>query len=88
MTDKIQKQNRDRKSNMVTNITEKTKQYYSDIAEFLKGVKAEIKRITWPSGNELKKGTIAVIVILCLVTAFLWICENLFSGILHRILPS
>jgi len=68
-------------------MTDKIKKYYADIVEFLKGVKAEVKRITWPSGNELKKGTIAVVVILCLVTAFLWLCEKTFVAILRQFMP-
>ena len=35
----------------------KIKGYYSDIVKFLKGVKVELTRVTWPSWPEVRKGT-------------------------------
>ena len=64
----------------------KLKNIYQDIIEFLKGVKAEAKRITWPDKAELKKGTMAVIVILIIVTIFLWICETFLLSFLGKLI--
>lgn len=56
------------------------------IINFIKGVKAEVKRITWPSTKDAKKALIAVI-LFTLVYAILvggldYIFQNLFGLIL------
>ena len=60
---------------------------YGNVVDFLKGVRAELKRVTWPSSPELRKGTIAVLVILIIVTTFLWVCETLLVSLLGRFIP-
>jgi len=56
------------------------------IFNFFKGIKAEIKRITWPSKNETKKALIAVaiyvIIFIILVGGLDFIFQNIFELIL------
>lgn len=56
------------------------------VFKFFKDVKAEFKKITWPSKNETKKALIAVlgfaIVYIILIGGFDYIFQNLFEVIL------
>lgn len=56
------------------------------ILKFFREIKAEIKRITWPSKDETKKALIAVCVVAILytviVSGFDYIFQNLFEVIL------
>ena len=61
---------------------ENLKIYYGDIVKFLKGVKVELSRVTWPSWPEVRKGTMVVVVILIIVTSYMWLWEQIFAGII------
>ena len=56
------------------------------LVSFFREVKAEVKRITWPSKDETKKAFIAVIVFTLMYTVLVggldFIFENLFKMIL------
>lgn len=56
------------------------------IIKFLKDVKGEVKKITWPKKNEVKKTFIAtaifVFIYVVLVGGFDYIFQNLFEVIL------
>lgn len=56
------------------------------ITKFFREVKAEVKRITWPSKNDTKKALIAVgvvvLIYLILVGGLDYIFQNLFKFIL------
>ena len=59
----------------------KIKFYYEEVVKFLKSVKSELKRVTWPTKAELRASTIVVLVILVLITGYLWVTENIFLQI-------
>ena len=56
------------------------------ILKFFKEIKAEVKRVTWPSNKETKKAFIAVAVVsimyIVMVGGFDYIFQNLFEVIL------
>lgn len=58
----------------------------SGIFKFFREVKAEVKRITWPSKNETKKALIAVavfvLIYVVIIGGFDYIFQNLFEVIL------
>ncbi|WP_066889819.1 preprotein translocase subunit SecE [Clostridium nigeriense] len=68
------------------NLTKKTPSN-GGIFNFFRGVKAEVKRITWPSKNETKKALIAVgvvvLIYIVLVGGLDYIFQNLFKFILN-----
>ena len=70
------------KNNAKTEKTVKNNSLFS----FFREVKAEVKRITWPSKDETKKAFIAVIVFTLMYTILVggldFIFENLFKIIL------
>jgi preprotein translocase subunit SecE len=64
---------------------EKIKKMYADLQKYLKAVRSEVKRISWPSSQELKASTIVVIVTLILVTAYLYVVDTGLGAVFTRI---
>ena len=65
----------------------KSKSEKNSIAKFFREIKAEVKRITWPSKDDTKKALIAVgvvvLIYIVLVGGFDYIFQNLFKFILN-----
>jgi preprotein translocase subunit SecE len=47
--------------------------------EFLKEVRVESTKVSWPSRNELRDSTIVVIVMVFIVTVFIGVADRLLS---------
>ena len=46
------------------------------LVQFLKEVRNEVTRVTWPTGNEVKGATVVVIVV-CIIVAFvIWTVDK------------
>lgn len=54
--------------------------------EFLGNVKVELRKVTWPSKRDGYGSTLAVIVLVLGVTAFLWGVDKLLSSAIGMIL--
>ncbi len=55
------------------------------ISEFFRGVNVELKKVTWPTKDELVKQTIVVIVICGVLTIFIWGLDTVL-GLLRGLL--
>ena len=55
------------------------------IKEFLEGVRKEMKKVSWPSQQELVDNTIIVMVFTILLSAFIFVVDQLYSTILGAI---
>lgn len=55
-------------------------------ALFVRQVKQEASKITWPSRAETMQGTIAVVVICVILAVFLFVVDSVFAGIIHKII--
>ena len=55
-------------------------------ALFVRQVKQEASKITWPSRAETMQGTIAVLVICAVLAIFLFTVDSVFAGIIHKII--
>lgn len=53
--------------------------YYSD-------VRAEMKRVTWPSKQEIYGTTVMVVLTTFLFGIYFWICDEAFSNVISKIL--
>ncbi|MCF8721754.1 preprotein translocase subunit SecE [Nitrospina gracilis] len=51
--------------------------------EFLSGVKAEVKKVTWPARKEAVGGTMVVFVVVAFIGLFLWIVDTILSKIVE-----
>jgi len=59
--------------------------WYKRIVPFLKEVRAEVKKVTWPSRNEVYSTTIVVIIATVFFGFYLFFMDIVFSWLLTRI---
>ncbi len=53
---------------------------FSRITNWFVDVKAELKRVVWPSFKKVKQNTIIVLLFVLIVGAVIWILDWLFSA--------
>ena len=56
------------------------------VGRFLKEVKLEMKRVTWPSRREVSGATWVVVVTVVTIALFIWIIDTLLMQFLHLVL--
>jgi len=56
------------------------------IREFFDGVIFEMKKVSWPTWQELKGSTIVVLILSLILAVFLFVVDLLLSKIMHLIL--
>jgi len=56
------------------------------LTRFLREVRSEMKKITWPSKQELTANTIVVLVSVFFAATLIWIIDGFFAQILKVIL--
>jgi len=57
-----------------------------NMKHFFTGVKAELKKVIWPTRKELSSYTAVVFIAVIFVCALIWICDTVFARILEMIL--
>ena len=58
-----------------------------EAVKYLKGVKSELKRISWPSAQELRYNTAVVVFVVAGISAYMWLVDRGLTwimGYLHR----
>jgi preprotein translocase subunit SecE len=60
----------------------------SDSRQFLEEVRVEFRKVTWPSQDEARAGTIGVIVVVAVLTTGLSLVDFALSWAIRMILPS
>lgn len=63
----------------------KVQSFLHDLKKYLKAVKAEFHRVTWPTKQELRAATIVVIVILIVVTTYLFLVNEVLNAVFERL---
>ncbi|MBE0460202.1 MAG: preprotein translocase subunit SecE [Candidatus Aminicenantes bacterium] len=61
------------------------KKWYKRIIPFLSEVKAEIKKVTWPSRSEVYSTTIVVIIATIFFGFYLFFMDLIFSWVISQI---
>ncbi len=61
--------------------------WYSDSRQFLTEVRAEYRKVTWPTQQEARAGTIGVLLVVAVLTAGLSLVDLALSQIVRMILP-
>ena len=61
--------------------------WYSETTQFLSEVRAEYRKITWPSRKEAMAGTIGVLVLVGIMTAVLSTVDFLLGHAVQLVLP-
>jgi len=54
--------------------------------QFLKEVKEELERVTWPSKEEVVEATIGIIAFCAFIATYFWILDTMFSKGLELII--
>jgi len=65
-------------------MSQKTR-WYKRFIVFLRDVKAEIKKVTWPSRNEVKSTTIVVILATIFFGIYLYTLDIIFSWMISQV---
>jgi preprotein translocase subunit SecE len=55
------------------------------LREFLKGVRTELRRVTWPDRKLVTKATISVIIFSLVIGVYLWVLDLAFTKIISLI---
>lgn len=66
--------------------TTETENKGTSIATFLSETKVELKKVTWPTKQELITNTIVVIIAVVLCAALIWIIDSFFSVLFRMLL--
>ena len=61
--------------------------FFQSIVQFFRDLKAETKRITWPSKEDFKKATLAVIVFCLIWIAIIFVMDIGFKYLFKIIIP-
>lgn len=60
---------------------EKKGNIFKRIGRFFKDVKAELKKVTWPTKNQAVKNTVVVLIFLIVIGLFVFLIDLLFQGV-------
>lgn len=53
--------------------------------QFLRQVKQEVKKVTWPSKKEVTRATIMVLIIVTIASTFFFFVDQIFGAIVRSI---
>ena len=56
------------------------------IREYVSDVRTEMRRVSWPSKQEIYGTTIMVLLTTSLFGIYFWICDQAFSNVVSRVL--
>ncbi|MEW5901127.1 MAG: preprotein translocase subunit SecE [Acidobacteriota bacterium] len=59
--------------------------WYRRFGNFLKEVRSEVKKVTWPSRNEVYNTTLVVIIAMVFFGVYLFLMDSVFSWLLLKI---
>ncbi|MFZ2054788.1 MAG: preprotein translocase subunit SecE [Candidatus Aminicenantales bacterium] len=59
--------------------------WYKRLSNFLREVRSEIKKVTWPSRNEVYNTTVVVIIAMVFFGFYLYFMDAVFSYVLLKI---
>jgi preprotein translocase subunit SecE len=62
--------------------------WYSDGRQFLSEVRSEFRKVTWPSVQEARAGTIGVLIVVGVLTIGLSIVDYALGHVIRLVLPS
>ena len=65
---------------------EKTPGFFNRLGRFFRELKAELKKVAWPSGSDTMKKTGIVIVCVIVVGVIVWIFDGIASSVIDAIL--
>ena len=64
----------------------KIRQWYEQIRDFLKDVMVEMKKVSWPSRDELVTYTVVVIIVVFILSVYIGVIDKVFGSFLELFL--
>lgn len=61
------------------NVSVKKKPFFTRLKDYFKSAKADLKKVTWPSKEQMKNNTIIIITFIILMGIFLFAFDSLFA---------
>jgi preprotein translocase subunit SecE len=61
---------------------------FERITDYLKGVKGEIARVSWPSRNEIISLTALILLLVVLVTLYIWGVDGILGTLIKILVRS
>ena len=58
------------------------------LIEWLRGVRAELRKVTWPDFPQVRSATIAIIIFVLVLGLVITILDAILQGVLVRLIPS
>jgi preprotein translocase subunit SecE len=55
------------------------KRFYTGTVEFLRNVRGELRRVSWPNRDQLQQSTAVVLIIVLVLTLFVWLWDTIFQ---------
>lgn len=62
-----------------TNVKTKKKPFFTRLKSYFVETKSELKKVTWPSKDQMKQNTTVIIVFLIMIGLFLFVFDVAFS---------
>lgn len=59
---------------------------FKKIVQFFKDVNRELHNVVWPTKDDIKEGTLIVVVFSVLLGIFIWIVDNIFAQIVRLLM--
>lgn len=53
--------------------------FFGRIAKFFREIKAELKKVVWPSWDQIRNNTVVVIISILIIGVCIWILDALFG---------
>lgn len=66
--------------------TTETEKSGNSVTSFLSETKVELKKVTWPTKQELISNTVVVIIAVILCAGLIWIIDSIFSVLFRMLL--
>lgn len=81
MADKTEK-----KPGFVARMKAAVKGFAANVAKFFRDTKSELKKVVWPSKNDVKTNTITVIAVVLVAAVVLILLDLIFGGAIHLLI--
>ena len=66
--------------------TTKVKNFFNRIVKYFRDTKSELKKVVWPSKQDVKTNTITVIVVVAIAAVVLVLLDLAFGGNIHLLI--
>ena len=56
---------------------------FERITNYLKGVRSEVDRVSWPTRNEVISFTVLILVLVVILTIYIWGVDTIIQGVIR-----